>query len=329
MTEATSGISRLTPEVLDQYFESGVPTTHVLTERPRCELVVDPGAQTYELYTPVTGPEPEIVGMKRVVVDTVSMEDGQWFHLRLDCRDLRHEGYGVIVAVVQAMRGGASFAAATTAALGNLKALLASRRRLSNDQEIGLVGELLVIRDLLARHPETDVVDWWLGPLAEERDLAFPDHDIEVKTTLSERRSHVIHGTGQLQPNPGRPLWLLSIQLTRAGGADGVSLSELVGHVRSRLEQCGGRVLEYLVAVGWREDDADLYRTRYLLRSTPQAYLVGEDFPALTTDRLRASVPNHDLVSDVTYRVDVSGRDPGVPAGPLAEFLTPRGETRG
>ncbi|WP_225755650.1 PD-(D/E)XK motif protein [Actinotalea sp. Marseille-Q4924] len=321
MTDQDTTVARLSPDSLDQYFSAGIPSTHVLASAPRCDLIIDPGAQTYELLTPVVGAEPDLLGMKRVAVDQVSMEDGPWFRLRLDCREMRHETYGVVVSVVQAMRGGASFAAAAEAAVGNLRTLLESRRRLTHDKEIGLIGELLVLRSLLRSFDEADVVEWWLGPLAEQHDLATPDYDVEVKTTTSERRTHVIHGTGQLEPNPGRPLWLLSIQLTRAGGADGLSLPALIHEVRGLLPAHSGRFLENLVTQGWRDDDAELYRARYIPRSTPAAYLVDDDFPAITTARVSRAVPHHELVSDVSYRVDVTNRDSGMPGGPLDHFL--------
>jgi hypothetical protein len=319
-------VEQLTPESLDTYFRSNVATVHLLSRHPRTELRIDPGAETYELATPAVGAEPELTGLQLVTVDTVDGEDGRWFRLRIAARDLRYEAYGFIVSIVQGMRGGASFAAATAAALTNLRSIIAARQRLSTEQQLGLIGELLVVQRLLGHEAETDVIDWWLGPLAEQHDFAFPTVDVEVKTTTSERRSHLISGTGQLRPNPGRPLWLVSIQLTRAGGADrGVSLGGLVGQVRTHLAARRARFLEYLVGVGWRDADEDLYRDRYLLRSRPAAYPVDDSFPAITPERLAAAVPNSDLVSGVSYRVDVSNRIPADPGAPIGVFLREHG----
>jgi hypothetical protein len=111
------------------------------------------------------------------------------------------------------------------------------------------------------------------------------------------------------------------VDLTRAGGADGISLAGLVGDVKTRLSARRERFLEHLVGLGWRDDDEDLYHDRYLLRSRPLAYLVDQDFPALTQIRLASAVPHPDLVSAVSYRVDVSDRMPGEPGGPLDAFL--------
>jgi hypothetical protein len=322
MNRPDDPVVQLTPESIEAYFAAQVSTTHLVARDPRCELAIHPGREAYELFTPAVGNEPEIVGLQRVAVDTVAMDDGPWFRLRVDAKDMRYETYGLVLSVVEAMRGGASFAAATGAALTNMRAVLATKQRLSPDQQVGLIGELLVVRRFLDHCSEIDVIDWWLGPLAEQHDLALPDYDVEVKTTKAERRVHVIHGTGQLRPNPARPLWLLSIQITRAGGAHGVSLTGIVDEVRDRLAVRREAFLEHLVGLGWRDSDADLYRDTWMLRTPPLAYLVDDDFPAITEERLTVVVPHTDLVSDLTYRVDVTTRPATSPGEPLTDFLS-------
>lgn len=311
----------LTAESLETYFRAAVATVHLLSRTPRCELRIDPRPETYELLTPAEGPMPDIRGMDHIDVDVVEVDGEEWYRLLVAAVDLRYEAYGFVISVVQGMRGGASFASATNAALTNLRSIISARRRLSSEQQLGLTGELLLARHLLRSAPERNVLDWWLGPLAEQHDFALPDADIEVKTTTAERRMHVISGTGQLRPNPGRRLWLVSIQLTRAGGADGISLAGLVAQVRTQLAEHTSRFTEHLAALGWSDDDTDLYHDRFLLRSAPAAYLVDEDFPALTPERLASAVPHSDLVSAVSYRIDVSGRAAGLPGEPIDGFL--------
>lgn len=81
--------------------------------------------------------------------------------------------------------------------------------------------------------------------------------------------------------------------------------------------------MAYLVSEGWEDDDAAMYPTAYIYRTTAAAYLVDEDFPAVTRSRLNSVVPHSDLVSAVTYRVDVSSRTPGDPGEPLTGFISP------
>jgi hypothetical protein len=81
-----------------------------------------------------------------------------------------------------------------------------------------------------------------------------------------------------------------------------------------------------LTAAGWSIDDADLYSTRWTSRSTPRAYLVDKSFPAITAEALAAAVPNSGLLSDVTYRVDVTDLQPNKLPEPLSGFVESKGD---
>lgn len=321
MTSATP--SELNPHTLETYFRSSTVTTHAIGESPEILVRIDAPAQKISLLTPHTGIVQNTASLKRVSTGH-ELRDGQsWARFTVDARNMYTEAYGLMLSVAQAIAGGATFAAATSAAMTNMRTLLAAKPRISEQKQVGLVGELLLLRALLGAHDEYAVIDWWLGPLAEERDFAFPAFDAEVKTTLGEVRSHVIHGAGQLDPSPGRSLWLVSIQITRAGGdPDGVTLPDLVRTTRDRLTSTRDRFVSQLAGEGWDDDDAAMYPAAYVVRTTPEAYLVDEDFPAITPSRLRTVVPHSDLVSGVTYRVDLSSRTPGDPGEPLSNFIT-------
>jgi len=314
---------RLSPESLEHYFQLGKISTHTLTTAPRCILRIDPRGERLTLRTPYDGTEPALKGFRHVEVDVIDDDENTWSTLTVDATDMHYEAYSLLFSVTEAMRGGANFASAANSAVTNLKSLLAARQRLSESQQLGLVGELLVLTALLNRAPESEVLDWWLGPAAEQHDYAFADFDAEVKTTLSERRRHMISGTGQLRPNPGRPLWLVSIQLTRAGGGAGHSLASLVAGLYDRLVDRIG-FAETLHGLGWRDEDADLYEASYILRSAPTAYEVDDNFPAVTDARLSAAVPRAELIADLSYRIDVTDLTPGIPGAPLHTFLDPK-----
>jgi Putative PD-(D/E)XK family member, (DUF4420) len=115
-----------------------------------------------------------------------------------------------------------------------------------------------------------------------------------------------MHGFTQLVPLRGVPLSLVSIQLTRSNSEGGRTLSQLVSHIRT---QSGGhrpKIDDALEAVSWKDDDAELYSTFWALRNEPRAYEVDEQFPAFTLDRLTQIIPNIKVVSDLSYRVDVT-----------------------
>ncbi|MBD0022534.1 PD-(D/E)XK motif protein [Gordonia pseudamarae] len=314
---------KLNPDTLEKYFRSGTVTTHTVSETPEIIIRIDGPGQKISLLTPHTGMVQDTAALKRVSTGVETRNGCDWGRFTVDARNMHAEAYGLMLSIVQAMHGGATFAAATSAAMTNMKAILAAKPRLSTEKQIGLVGELLVFSAMLDTFDEDTIIDWWLGPLAEDRDYAFPAFDAEVKTTLGETRVHVINGASQLEPSPGRPLWLVSIQVIRAGGdPNGFTLPGLIQDIRDRLTATRERYATYLASVGWEDDDAAIYPTAYVLRTTPAAYLVDDDFPAVTPGRLHSVVPHSDLVSAVTYRVDVSSRMPGDPGEPLTGFIS-------
>ncbi|MGW5634095.1 PD-(D/E)XK motif protein [Streptomyces sp. NPDC003832] len=201
-------------------------------------------------------------------------------------------------------------------------ALLSRPRGLSTQKRLGLMGELATMRCVAGKHGWETAVEAWTGPEGEEHDFGLPDYDLEVKTTAAERRRHTIHGIGQLDSTPGRPLWFVSVQLTR-GGANGRTLSDCVRAVRAAVaEQAPAsltRLDRQLAASGWAEDVPD--DERWTPRSEPRV-LDAPSLPRLDTSSFSDSA--RDRVTDVQYTIDVTGLDPTLePPSVLADFRLP------
>lgn len=315
------GRQHLTPETLETYFGSHVVVPVLLAHSPICRLRIDPPAQSLQLWTPVAGPEPDVTAMDRVSLITEDMDDGQWYVLEVDATGAHYEAYSLIAAVVDDLVAGRPLHVAMARSVDTFLELLANRSRLSEEKTVGLIGELLLLESLIEHLGQDSALAGWLGPESEEHDFVLSDLDAEVKTTLSERRTHIIGTETQLQPSPHRPLWLVSVQLTRAGDAvQGFGLPDVIGRVRLTLNRAAETFIGHLRTLGWNDADADLYRERYLLRTTPAAYLVDDRFPALTRQRIDGVVPQPELVSAVSYRVDVSSMIPGTAPAALAPF---------
>ena len=107
----------------------------------------------------------------------------------------------------------------------------------------------------------------------------------------------MMHGFTQLVPLRGVPLSLVSIQLTRSNSEGGRTLSQLVSHIRAKSGGHRPKVDDALEAVGWKDDDAELYSTFWATRNELRAYDVDERFPAFTLDRLTQVIPNIKVVS--------------------------------
>lgn len=302
-----SNPTHLDPEAVEAYFRLGVRTAFTLLEQPYTRLVIDPARRELQLVTPATGSAPEATAYERLSINTVRAESGDMFELTVDASEMHYEAYVLIESVADRLRSGASFRHAFSESVDSLRDLLSSRNRLTEEKVAGLIGELLVLDHLIDAEGEDSAIAAWLGPLAEEHDFGLPEFDIEVKTTRSESRIHMIGSETQLAPVPGRALYLLSIQITRAGSAeDALTLSGLVSAVRSRLARTQRTFDGALEGLGWRASDRDLYPTRFQLRSRPRAYVVDNNFPAITSQALDTVVPNRAHVLSVAYRIDVT-----------------------
>lgn len=200
-------------------------------------------------------------------------------------------------------------------------ALLEQPRGLDAHRRIGLLGELTVLNSIADTRGWDIAVQSWKGPGLEEHDFGLPDHDIEVKTTSSERRRHTVHGLAQLTPVNTRALWLVSVQLTR-GGAYGRTLAQSVTAVRGRITQDAptelARFDALLSAYGWVAEVPD--DERWSLRGAPLAFPVDDRMPRLETATLCALPESvRARIDDITYRIDLTDMAPRTHSGtPLA-----------
>ena len=312
---------RLTAATLDVYFRNKVPVTLAVEGLDGVRLVIDGKAETLSLWVPVDGDPPEVEGFERLELDIEETGGGGCHVVTAHAERDHFETYSLLAAVVESMVRGMSLRTALADAVATYRGLLSSRGRLSPEKTAGIIGELLVLEHLLTALPEAHAMASWVGPDAEEHDFVLSDMDLEVKTTTSERRVHMIGSETQLTRTGARPLWLISLQLTRGGrAARAFTLPDVVGRIRGRL--AAPDVLDIgLAGVGYRTKDAGLYRDRYLVRTTPRAYLVDDDFPAISRARLEASVPSAEYVAGVSYRIDVTTLGASLPPEPMDKFV--------
>lgn len=308
------------PDSLERLFAEREISRHRVIDSPRCEMTIDPIHEEISLTAPAEGAEPDVSKFSRISFAVLGDGDDSVFEVRVDATDAHFEAYNILTSIIDELFAGSSFARATTEALGNYKALLRGKSGLSPEQQHGLYGELLLMRELIASLGEANAIDAWLGPASEQHDFVFGAFDAECKTTTSEKRIHMIGSASQLENVPGRELWLISVQITRAGLDSGESLNELVSDVAESLDTQAERFWGFLRDIGWRRDDADMYSQRFMLRSRIQTYLVTNDFPAITTAALKSVIPHYDTVSDVSYRVDVSSRESATAPAPLHQI---------
>ncbi len=322
MTFSPDDARHLTFTTLDELWSNGAPMVLPIKGAPACRLQLDPKNGLITLVTLYDTPEPDVAKLKNVGFSAVSSGDDELAELTVRVEGSVHGAYGLLATIADELQiEKMPLAAAVAAGVARHRNVLASRGAMTTEKEVGLIGELLFLEFLIHQIGAGPATAAWQGPLSEEHDYTFDSVHIEVKTTRGERRRHVVHGLDQLVPLRGVPLSLLSVQLTRSSPDGGRTLPQVAANVR---KIAGGHqvgVDAMLSSFGWQNEDADLYTTFWALRSEPRAYDVKNDFPAMTPDLVAPVVPNFALLSDVSYRVDLTDLHHDALPDPIGGFV--------
>ena len=185
---------------------------------------------------------------------------------------------------------------------------------LTKDQQLGLFGELIFLHALIKENGPDSVIAWTgRGPTIPDRhDFRINTIDLEIKTTKSNQRIHIIHGLGQLQPSLAHLLFVLSIKLENAGLGLGNSLADQVKIIRSCLEDNIDYYNEFetrLIDSGYKDRDAEHYQEKLILSDLPVLIMIDSNCPRITREIISLSIPPEasGRISDVVYRVNFEG----------------------
>jgi hypothetical protein len=301
----------LSPQGLAEYIAANVPTLLSLKGSPPVTMFIDPPKGRLGLRTPLASDTAPASPLENLRVAIVNADGTRQLEIAATDRELFADVYGMLCAVADRIQlDGMPVLEAYAATLRTWARLLARRRRLSDDQEVGLFGELVLVKSLIDAAGAEEGLASWRGPEAEEHDFGLSDFDLEVKTTTGERRRHWITSLTQLVPTPSRSLLFVSIQLTRAGSGHGSTLTELIDNTRALIGDpiLIERFYATLEHLRWDDQQRDLYHQRWQLRSAPVVLLVDEAFPAVTPQSLLDLGIAKGDVTDVRYQIDVTGR---------------------
>jgi hypothetical protein len=149
--------------------------------------------------------------------------------------------------------------------------------------QVGLFGELVVLRYLMIPSVGSSAVAYWSGPEFERHDFVMERVHIEVKTTRKSRAEHEISRLDQLHVPAGKELLFVSIQLEEtAAGSESLAtqLDAVIDLLRGDAAALDSFMAK-LVNLGWTEEmrvSGELMR--FELRSHG-IYLVDDGFPRL------------------------------------------------
>jgi hypothetical protein len=172
----------------------------------------------------------------------------------------------------------------------------------SRETVTGVIGELLVLRDVATVDPGA-VIATWVGPRGGRHDFRRGNTAVEVKTTRSHTsRTISIHGEDQLLEPEGATLHLHFVRLEEVAGL-GVSILELVDELTSagvpRLE-----LLEVLADAGIPPAAlAAVGEVRFDVRER-LTFLVDDGMPRIIPATFAAGARPPGVL-DIVYRVDL------------------------
>ena len=170
---------------------------------------------------------------------------------------------------------------------------------LSPERVRGLIGEAVVLTRLVSHIGSQNALTQWTGPHDALRDFELDDASVEVKTYQTQTGSSVrISDPAQLEPMPGRPVYLAVVEI--AGNmSSGRTLPEILAVLSDTVaDHPGGVELleEKLAQYGYLSAHAPMYSEAFVVGST-RLYAVQEGFPRILTSTIPPGV------DEVTFAV--------------------------
>lgn len=177
---------------------------------------------------------------------------------------------------------------------------------LSEEAQKGLIGEIEVLKLLMANIGAKPALTGWTGPLGAPKDFELKADCIEVKARRGASQPFVkIANEHQLADVPDRRLWLAVLAVDKVQLPHGKTLTEYVVEVTDHLERTEpSAVMDWdlhLADAGY--DTLHDYSAWRWIVSPPDFYSVPESFP-----KIAAPVPLG--VSAVTYSLALSACTP-------------------
>jgi hypothetical protein len=177
-------------------------------------------------------------------------------------------------------------------------------RKLTEEKQRGLFGELWFIQDWLNRFPDVPplLIEQWEGPTSGRIDFKNSKCGVEIKTTIDRLSKTIkVSNEKQLKLSPAISEIYLYVCFVEPSRTHGISLETMVSQVRNSIADRSDRLAlmfdDLLVELGFKEDE---YTDSYYFVDKVEVYEVSEGFP---------KIPYEDLptgISHVSYSLDLS-----------------------
>lgn len=254
----------------------------------------------------IGGPRPKLNGIDIIEREPALGEKGI-FILALK----QHEAVELFTQLCQDIMASVAGCANDTAALSAVirrawkwHSLLRSggSSRLSEIEQQGLFGELLMLQRLIEHFGAAEGLSFWRGPLDEPKDFRVGISAIEVKTRQGGRHSVEITSAHQLDPQGVTHLILAVMHLAPAASFadDAKSLDSLIAELRNSIAMNGIGLEQFealLIAAGWNASEG--YNAPSWLLLGTEYYDATGDFPKIAAATLAPGV------DQVRYRLSL------------------------
>jgi hypothetical protein len=175
---------------------------------------------------------------------------------------------------------------------------------LSPEEQLGLFGELLLLRDaFVANLPPSDAVACWTGPLGDEQDFGYRGNLLETKSVrITRDKSFTVNSAAQLDTSSGNIMVAFqTISVSDRAPPHGVTLNALVHQIRSQLGTNAAAISEFdmrLAGSNYFQDPE--YDRLHFMPASRRIFEVLDSFPRIETGDLRPGL------SKISYTVDVT-----------------------
>jgi len=172
-------------------------------------------------------------------------------------------------------------------------------------EQIGLFGEIWVLRNVLIPNIGARACSLWSGPDSERHDFIGDNAHIEVKTTTKSEDKHEISRMDQLRAPYGKRLLFASIQLERSEGGE-KTLATLIDEVIAALGLDGIAIDGFesrLAKMRWHDGLRQSSELKKFNLRDAQFFEVEGSFPRLPD----AYVPPRGITA-IKYTINISSR---------------------
>lgn len=170
------------------------------------------------------------------------------------------------------------------------KMFYGSSKLLNENEILGLIGELLFLKDYaVKKYGTTIALNGWSGPEPTHKDFSYGDDWFEIKTINSFKNSVFISSIEQLDSeNAG---WLVIYRMEKMSPSfNGISLNSLVREIMQTfiLDADKDIFIEKLKQVGYAYNEVyDNYVYNYI---SMEPYIVKDEFPRIKAEMLSAGI---------------------------------------